>query len=106
MLRAAVAAGSEVPNAQCPMPNARKPKCPMPNAHCPMPESPECQIAQYPMPMPNAQSLALTLALTLTQVGQQAKDVMESGGLVSDELVVAVTLTLTPNPNPNPNPKP
>ena len=56
--------------------------------------------------MPNAQSLTLTLALTLTQVGQQAKDVMESGGLVSDELVVAVTLTLTPNPNPNPNPKP
>ena len=74
MLRAAVAAGSEVPNAHC--------------------------------PMPNAQSLTLTLALTLTQVGQQAKDVMESGGLVSDELVVAVSLTLTPNPNPNPNPKP
>ena len=82
MLRAAVAAGSEVPNAQCPT-------CPMPNAQC-------------PCPMPNAQSLTLTLALTLTQVGQQAKDVMESGGLVSDELVVAVTRTLTPNPNPNP----
>ena len=83
MLRAAVAAGSEVPNAHC----AQCPKAQMPNAQC-----------------PNAQSLTLTLALTLTQVGQQAKDVMESGGLVSDELVVAVTLTLTPNPNPNPNP--
>ena len=77
MLRAAVAAGSEVP--------------PLPNAQC---------------PMPNAQSLTLTLALTLPQVGQQAKDVMESGGLVSDELVVAVSLTLTPNPDHNPNPKP
>ena len=56
--------------------------------------------------MSNAHSLSLTLALTLTQVGQQAKDVMESGGLVSDELVVAVSLTLTPNPDHNPNPKP
>ena len=71
-------------HAQCPMPKSPMPKCTMSNAH----------------------SLSLTLALTLTQVGQQAKDVMESGGLVSDELVVAVTLTLTPNPNPNPNPTP
>ena len=55
-------------------PNARKPKCPIP----------------HPNSSPNP------------QVGQQAKDVMESGGLVSDELVVAVTRTLTPNPNLNP----
>ena len=40
--------------------------------------------------MPNAQSLTLTLALTLTQVGQQAKDVMAAGGLVSDELVISI----------------